>query len=1622
MRVVTSTGETIELGTIETAPTIGITDYSRRVTDDYGVTTVVERGFSRRMSVRLAVPFDDVDALQRRLAELRATPATWIADDRFASLTVTGFYKEFEVDHAVPPLSYCTLSVEGLAETTSIADVGGEPAVSGVSTLQLLQPAVIDEAHLVASNVAEADAAAWSASVTYPTGARVILAATHRIYESLVDGNVGADPAGASGNWLDVAPTNRWAMFDQALGSATSAAGSVTVTIEIGSIEAVALLDVVGATVRVQAGSFDRTAAAGAGAVTFLGLPVGTSRVSVTIAGPETVSVGTLLVGRLVGLGVTEGSPTSGITDYSRKVTDDFGGVTVVPRAFAKRMSAKALIRSDAVDLIAARIAAVRARPALWLGQDGIDSLIVYGFFKDFSIEIGEGVSKLALSIEGLSAAGKIAPLGASVNWPDIADPTGTKPTDNADKTSDNTAKDTDAVGGTPASEVLSGLAKIEPIVLDLANLDKAVDAANTALDGLIDSAVRTDDAIGALVRVDTEHDEALQALRETNVATDAALVALAGAGADLDAARRQMVRDTGRLEETLMRAVLESERTRTVLRDAGIVVDPADGSVRIYAVDQLRDRTSTAEAKINAQTASIGLKASVDYVQEQIALAVLDPSQVAELEPIIKRLTQAELDIDGLNASISLKAEATELTAVSGKVTTVGQDLDALTGEVALRATTTTVDAIDTRTGLIEQKFQALPDVTTFSFTMRQARAVADDAAAATLAGILAADTAGKRQIVQIAELREDAYTRIDAGLAAESLARRTLSAAMAGNDARVVEQLRALTTEDKAQAERIEALSATSEGQTAAIARLDEAAIDAAGGVAGTRVTIRQQAADAGETAEAMLRALIAGDESAQAARRQLVQVQEESTTRLVAGELSAASTRRLLEARIGSAEAFAASSLSILTQADRATGERLDALSVSFGKDLAAATASVSDLTKATADADKAQVEATERIATQINDPETGLSQTRAELAEETRVSAERDEARIEDIKALGLTVGEQALAITHLDEAAINAAGGIAGTSLRVRQIAGQADDADEALLRALIAGDDANRGRLRQVTDIASEFTTTLVANEAASAVARQSLVARMNQAEASLFDISRTLATKTESLVQRIAAGEAVFADPDTGLKATRARLIEEERLRGNGEKANAEATKVLSAQVNDPKTGLPAAFTEIARVEKASADQGTALTEVTDQISAQVNDPKSGLPFAISEIARVEKASVDQGTALTEVTDQISAQVNDPKSGLPFAISEIARVEKASADQSSALTEVTDQISADLNDPETGLPAARAAIATNLKAQVDADKAVTTAVEAIRAVIDGVGSVGLQEAFEAVLDRLGTIEGRYTVSIDVNGNLSGFQLIGGATGPASFNLINTDLKMGTGRIIYDTGKFMEVQGVAFGVARDLVEWFGPTMDVAKCSRANAISYKSIDGDAYFGGSLSAGILRNASSSSGLSVSELAQVGPFGSNGRPIRYVASWSYRTTSRASYPATNEGLRQYNAAAAAANAPSDGSGGNYGTKTTEQANSTVVLTRALAGSDFVQLDQRGFTTQTTTFSGQAPTTGDAPGHADITSTIGGGFTVNDPVQSASDRTVKLTLARGFSASGDTVSQRLSIVATEE
>jgi len=297
--------------------------------------------------------------------------------------------------------------------------------------MKLIRPTTITDTALSASSVPETDYAAWSSAVTYAAGARVILTSTHRRYESLSGSNLNKNPATNPDAWVDVGPTNRWAMFDDRVGTATTATGSFEATVAPGSIDALAVVDTDAEliTVEMKVGPttiYNRTQSTNVGgvaitdwflyffepigrktAVTFLDLPVfPLGVVKVTFTGPNPagpVSAGTLIVGRQLSIGATEVSPQIGINDFSRKVTDDYGVTSVVERAWSKRMTLRVLLDTGAVDGVQRSLAAVRAIPVLWIGEEGYDSLTVYGFYKSFTIDIAYAVqSYCSLEIEGL--------------------------------------------------------------------------------------------------------------------------------------------------------------------------------------------------------------------------------------------------------------------------------------------------------------------------------------------------------------------------------------------------------------------------------------------------------------------------------------------------------------------------------------------------------------------------------------------------------------------------------------------------------------------------------------------------------------------------------------------------------------------------------------------------------------------------------------------------------------------------------------------------------------------------------------------------------------------------------------------------------------------------------------------------------------------------------------------------------------------------------------------------------------------------------------------------------------------------------------------------------------------
>ncbi len=788
MKAVLPGGAEIEIGTIEDSPTIGIVDYSRRVTDDFGVTTVVKRGFARRMSVRVAIATDQADTVQRRLAELRATAVRWEADDRFDWLNFQGFYKDFDLDIAVGDLSFYTLTVEGLAETEPGADAGADPSPSGDSTMMLVQPVEYTDATLTASNVPENDYPEWSAVAIYPLGTRVIKVASHRIYESAAAGNQGNDPAGVSGLWIDLGPTNRWAMFDAALGTMTSRFGGLSVTLAPGAIGALALIDVVGSTVRVQSGGYDRTVVVSTGVIPFLDLPIGGAPVTVTISGAGVVSVGSLIVGPLVTLGITEASPKVGIIDFSRKEVDDFGEVTVVPRAWAKRMSANALIRTDALDVVANRIAGVRARPSLWVASEGSDSLTIFGFFKDFSIEVGPTVSKLSLSVEGLSEAASLSPGLPAPNWTDIID---NEPVEHP-KPEDGATR-----GATIGSNIRDETGAVRP----------ATDLINTSL-------VLTN---GGRLLID----------RGGGITTPLGEVLATSIGAATEGAMRTQSDALERLAAVVTMIDTRLSSTQEVIRDAGVYVDPTNGKVTISALDATAARVNSVSISLDALTASVALKATTTYVDNAIATAVIDPSQVPVFTGLNARLTSAEVRLDGIDASLLLKADVATVNALSASLTAASIEIDALQGAIVTKVEAVTFSALETRVATAEDSLEALGDVASLTRGITVARMVdrrQEDIAADTLAGLLAGDRRTRDAVQALASAREQITTRLIDGDAAETAARLVLAARLLAAEAGITNEQIVRASADGALAQLLNLVTTTVNGHTATIEQFAE------------------------------------------------------------------------------------------------------------------------------------------------------------------------------------------------------------------------------------------------------------------------------------------------------------------------------------------------------------------------------------------------------------------------------------------------------------------------------------------------------------------------------------------------------------------------------------------------------------------------------------------------------------------------------------------------------------------------------------------------------------------------------------------------------------------------------
>lgn len=285
------------------------------------------------------------------------------------------------------------------------------------------------------TNVPESDHPAWSAATTYALGARVMLTSTHKVYESLKAANLNKNPQTESLWWIEVSPTNRWALFDTSVSTSTAQPNNITYVLEPGQvINTIAALNLNNATeinVTMYSAISGELEIVYAKTIDLSALPTGSDWwswfysartvptqniqtdlpsygdgvIKFELLGGADLSVGVLLIGqeRSFGLGVQLGARV-GIQDYSRKETNDFGDTILVRRAFAKRANFNLLIEKSEVDAFQLFLTEIRATPCLWIGSTEYESTTLFGFYKNFEALISyPDYADFELEIEGLT-------------------------------------------------------------------------------------------------------------------------------------------------------------------------------------------------------------------------------------------------------------------------------------------------------------------------------------------------------------------------------------------------------------------------------------------------------------------------------------------------------------------------------------------------------------------------------------------------------------------------------------------------------------------------------------------------------------------------------------------------------------------------------------------------------------------------------------------------------------------------------------------------------------------------------------------------------------------------------------------------------------------------------------------------------------------------------------------------------------------------------------------------------------------------------------------------------------------------------------------------------------------
>ena len=321
-------------------------------------------------------------------------------------------------------------------------EVAAEPTsyIATTTTTQLRSADVLTDGYMASFEatavglpnqlVQEDASAAWVSGTTYAVNAEVHRVATHRVYRRLIAGAGTTAPESDPTNWRDLRVTTRWAPLANTEDTELLVIGNLHLSLPAGSSPGLYFGGIKASSIRTVVVKpdanlrSDRTHAlppAYAGwlsdgkaslYVDMSGEIYGGDRIDITLmqASVSGSAIGVAGLSYLISgidyyLGETLQGARLGITDFSRRETDEFGTTTFVRRKFAKRLNVDVMLPTADLQRVFDLLTEMRGNVVLWVPgtSSELAPLSFFGWCKDFGLTVAyTRHATCALEIEGV--------------------------------------------------------------------------------------------------------------------------------------------------------------------------------------------------------------------------------------------------------------------------------------------------------------------------------------------------------------------------------------------------------------------------------------------------------------------------------------------------------------------------------------------------------------------------------------------------------------------------------------------------------------------------------------------------------------------------------------------------------------------------------------------------------------------------------------------------------------------------------------------------------------------------------------------------------------------------------------------------------------------------------------------------------------------------------------------------------------------------------------------------------------------------------------------------------------------------------------------------------------------